>query len=330
MTNTTAVDNHGRRPVLVGVDGSVSAQAALAWAAAEASFRHCPLHIVHTFTWPMIGDPFGLDLAEPMDNGLRAAAGWILGEAENQARQAAPDIKITAELFAAGAAPTLLSQAQEAELVVVGSRGLGGFRGLLVGSVSSTVATHAPCPVIVVHPHRVGSAFAASPARRIVVGVDGSEASAGAIRFAFQEAARRHVGVTAVHAARPTRQHPSLRVPADIVEHVDRQLFAETMDSKRILVPGIDVKTKLVHSHPAQALLDEADGAELIVVGSRGRGGFTGMLLGSVSQAVLHHAACPVAVVHPQRTKTAKPSPAQQPGLQIAAPNRFAHLKELS
>jgi nucleotide-binding universal stress UspA family protein len=330
MTKATAVENRGRRPVLVGVDGSVSARAALAWAAAEASYRQCPLHIVHTFTWPMIGDPFGLNLTEPMNDGLRAAAGWILSEAASQAREASPDIKVTAELFAAAAAPTLLSQAHHAQLVVVGSRGLGGFRGLLVGSVSSTVAAHAPCPVIVVHPHRDGTAFPVSPTGRVIVGVDGSEVSAGAIRFAFQEAARRRVGITAVHAAMPTRQHPSLRVPADIVEQVDRQLFAEAMDSKRILVPGIDVKTKLVHSHPVQALIDEADGAELIVVGSRGRGGFTGMLLGSVSQAVLHHAACPVAVVHPQRTRTHKPSPAQQPIRQIAAPKHFADLKELS
>ncbi|TDU87866.1 nucleotide-binding universal stress UspA family protein [Kribbella voronezhensis] len=328
MTKTTAGVNHGRRPVLVGVDGSVSAQAALAWAAAEASYRRCPLRIVHTFTWPMIGDPFGLNLAEPMNDGLRTAAGWILGEAENQARHAAPDIKVTAALFAAGAVPTLLSQAQDADLVVVGSRGIGGFRGLLVGSVSSTVAAHAPCPVVVVHPHRDGTAFPASPTGRIVVGVDGSDVSAAAIRFAFQEAARRRVGVTAVHAAMPTRQHPSLRVPADIVEQVERQLFAEAMDSKRILVSGIDVKTKLVHSHPVQALLDEADGAELLVVGSHGRGGFTGMLLGSVSQAVLHHAPCPVAVVH--RTKAKKPSPARPRMLQIAAPGHFADLKELS
>ena len=133
-----------------------------------------------------------------------------------------------------------------------------------------------------------------------------------------------------MHAAVPTRQHPSLVVPADIVEQVDQELFAQAMDSKRILIPRIDVQTTLVHSHPAQALIDESDGAELIVVGSRGRGGFTGMLLGSVSQAVLHHAACPVAVVHPHRTKTKNPSPARRRTLQIAAPNRFADLKELS
>jgi nucleotide-binding universal stress UspA family protein len=312
MTLTTAVHNRGRRPVLVGVDGSASAQAALAWAAAEATYRHCPLHIVHTFSWPIIADPFGIDLTEPTNDSRRATAGWILGEATNQARAAAPDVRVTAELFTGAAAPTLLSQAHVAQLVVVGSRGLGGFRGLLLGSVSGTVAAHARCPVIVVHPHRDGTAFPVSPVGRVVVGVDGSDVSAAAIRFAFQEAERRRVGITAVHAAMPARQHPSPYVPADIVEQVDQQLFAAAMESERVLVPGIDVETKLVHSHPAQALIDEADGAELIVVGSRGRGGFTGMLLGSVSQAVLHHAPCPVAVVHPYRTRAAKRSPAQQ------------------
>lgn len=312
MTLTTAVHNGGRRPVLVGVDGSASAQAALAWAATEALYRHCPLHIVHTFSWPIIADPFGLDLTEPMNDSRRATAGWILGEAANQARAAAPDIRVTAELFTGAAAPTLLSQAHAAQLVVVGSRGLGGFRGLLLGSVSGTVAAHARCPVIVVHPHRDGTAFPVSPVGRVVVGVDGSDVSAAAIRFAFQEAERRRVGITAVHAAMRTRQHPSLQVPADIVEQVDQQLFAAAMESERVLVPGIDVETKLVHSHPAQALIDEADGAELIVVGSRGRGGFTGMLLGSVSQAVLHHAPCPVAVVHPYRTRATRRSPAHQ------------------
>ena len=184
--------------------------------------------------------------------------------------------------------------------------------------------------MIVVHPHQHGTAFPTTPTGRIVVGVDGSEISAAAIRFAFREAARHRIGITAIHAATPTRQHPSLRVPADIVEQVDRQLFAEAMDSKRILIPGIDVKTKLVHNHPVQALLDEAAGAELIAVGSRGRGGFTGMLLGSVSQAVLQHAGCPVAVIHPHRATAKSPTPAQHPSLEIAAPNRFADMTDLS
>ncbi|TCN32913.1 nucleotide-binding universal stress UspA family protein [Kribbella orskensis] len=330
MTKTYAVDNCGRPPVVVGVDGSISAQAALAWAAAEAWSRRCPLRIIHTFSWPMVRNALDMTLVGDMNNALQSAAEWVLAEAEAHARHVAPGLRVGGELFVGGAAPTLLSQAQGAALVVVGSRGLGGFRGLLVGSVSAAVAAHAPCPVIVVHPHRDGTAFPTVPTGRVVVGVDGSEVSTAAIRFAFQEAARRRIGVTAVHAATATRQHPSFAVPADIVEQVEQQLFAESMESKRVLFPGIDLEVKLVHSHPAQALIDESDGAELVVVGSHGRGGFTGMLLGSVSQAVLHHAACPVAVVHPLRTKSLKPLPARRRSLQIAAPSHLAELKERS
>ncbi|MEU4392130.1 universal stress protein [Kribbella sp. NPDC023855] len=326
MTKTAAVRNSGRPPVLVGVDGSVSARGALVWAAAAASSRRCPLRIVHTFSWPIIGNALDLSFSGEMTNGLQSAAEWVLAEAEAHARHVAPGIRISSELFVGGAAPTLLSQAQGAALVVVGSRGLGGFRGLLVGSVSAAVAAHAPCPVIVIHPQRDGTAFPTVPSGRVVVGVDGSEVSGAAIRFAFQEAARRRVGVTAVHAAMPVRQ-PSLVVPAEIIEH---HLFTEAMDSQRALFPGIDLEAKVVHGHQAQALVDESEGAALVVVGSRGRGGFAGMLLGSVSQAVLHHAACPVAVVHPQQTKVIKPLPANYRRLQLTAPNLSTDLKELS
>jgi nucleotide-binding universal stress UspA family protein len=318
MTNAIAVRYRGRRPVLVGVDGSVSAQGALSWASAEASYRHCPLRIVHAANWPTIGTSLDAAVGGTM-NDVRAAAQWVLGDAENRARRAAPGIGVTAELFIAGTAPTLLSQAQDAELVVLGSRGIGGFRGLLVGSVSATLAAHAPCPVIVVRPHREGTAFRASPGGRIVVGVDGSEVSTAAIRFAFQEAARRHVGVIAVHAAMARRRHPSYDTPPAIAEQVEQQLFDESLDHLR--VPGIHLQTKLVHSHPAQALIDESTDAELVVVGSHGRGGFAGMLLGSVSQAVLQHAGCPVAVVHPRRATPTEPSPAHRPNIRLAAQN---------
>ncbi|WP_255512659.1 universal stress protein [Kribbella steppae] len=324
------MNNRGRRPVLVGVDGSVSAQGALAWAAAEASSRHCPLRIVHTFSWPVTGNLLGMTFAGDLNIGLQSAAEWILTEAKAHARELAPNIKVIADLFVGPAAPTLLNEAQSADLVVVGSRGVGGFRGLLVGSVSATVAAHSPCPVVVVHPHRDGSAFPASPIGQIVVGVDGSEISTAAIRFAFQQAARRHIGIIAVHAAMRSRQHPTLSVPAHIVDQIDRQLFAEAMQSKRVLFPAIDVRTKLVHGHPAQALIDSSAGAELVVVGSHGRGGFAGMLLGSVSQAVLQHAACPVAVVRPHRTASITPSSAGQLRCAAASPNEVSDLKEQS
>ncbi|MER7243107.1 universal stress protein [Kribbella sp. NPDC000426] len=328
---TTTVDKRLRRPVLVGVDGSVSARGALAWATAEAASRHCPLRIVHAFSWPMIGT--ALDMGSVVDSnlGLQSAAEWILAEAEAYARDIAPDVKVVASLIVGPAAPTLLSEAHDADLMVVGGRGAGGFRGLLVGSVSATVAAHASCPVVVVHPHGDGTAFRASPAGRIVVGVDGSDISAAAIRFAFRQAAHRRIGITAVHAEMPNRQNPALRVPPEIADQVEQQLFAEAMESKRVLVPGIDVRTKIVHDHPAQALIDASAGAELVVVGSRGRGGFAGMLLGSVSQAVLQHAACPVAIVRPHRSQpVGKSSPARRPRLAVAAPDALSDLKERS
>jgi nucleotide-binding universal stress UspA family protein len=324
MAKTTAGRYRGRRPVLVGVDGSVSAQGALAWAAAEASYRHCPLQIVHAFTLPTMGDP--VDLAvPPASTGNYAGARWILGEAESYARRAAPGVKVTAELFVAGAAPTLLSQAQNAEVVVVGSRGLGGFRGLLVGSVSATLAEHAPCPVIVVRPQPDGTAFPDYPIGRIVVGVDGSEVSTAAIRFALQEAARRRVGVTAVHATTSPRQHLSLRPSSGIVDELEERLFAQSLE--RLRVPGIDLETKVRHGHPAQVLIEESVGAALVVVGSYGGDGVTGMLLGSVSQAVLQHGHSPVAVVRPRRSGVTEPAP--RAARQITL-NRVSELKELS
>lgn len=330
MTKATAANNRIRRSVLVGVDGSVSAQGALAWAAAEASTRHCLLRIVHAFSWPMTSNALGMTFVGDANLDLQSAAEWILTKAAAHAREVAPDIKVATDLFVGPAAPTLLSEAQGADLVVVGSRGVGGFRGLLVGSVSATVAAHAPCPVVVVHPHGDGTAFPASPTGRIVVGVDGSEISQEAIRFACQQAVRRHIGITALHAAMTTRQHPALRVPAEIVDQIDRQLLAEAMESKRVLFPGIDVQTTLVHGHPAQAMIDSSAGAELIVVGSRGRGGFAGMLLGSVSQAVLQHAVCPVAVVRPHRTPSATSTSAGRLRFAGMSPDELSNLKEQS
>ncbi|MEV0291455.1 MULTISPECIES: universal stress protein [unclassified Kribbella] len=326
MRTSSAARFRGRRPVLVGVDGSVSAQGALAWATAEASYRHCPLHIVHAVTWPALGDPIDITGATTVGDGVVEAARWILDEAENHARHLAPGLMVKAELFVAGAAPTLLSQAEDAELVVVGSRGLGGFRGLLVGSVSATLAAHAPCPVIVVRPQRDGTAFPAYPTGRIVVGVDGSELSTAALRFAFKEAARRHVGVTAVHVTTPPRRHRSRSTPSLIGEQVEQQRFDESLDQLR--VPGIDLQARIVPGHPAQVLIDESLGAELVVVGSHGGGGFAGMLLGSVSHAVLQHAHSPVAVVHVRRT--AANGTTHRATRQLTGPRPLPELEELS
>lgn len=280
--------------VVVGVDGSPQGQDALDWAAAEASMMGRPLRVVHGFIWPlMAGVPLGPSQVGPPDGGLQAAAERILLDAETRAQQRAPEIKVTTELVIGSDEHALLEQARDAELVVVGSRGMGGFTGLLVGSVGVALAAHAPCPVIVVHPR----ADDQPPARRIVVGIDGSDLSAPAVEFAFQAAARRGVGLTALHAWSP----PTSIFPEDVVEQDERHRMLEELETHRQRFPAVDLDVKLVDDHPGGALVEESVDAELVVVGSRGRGGFQGLLLGSVSQAVLQHAACPVAVVRPRR-----------------------------
>ena len=292
-------DQAKQAPIVVGVDGSASAQAALDWAAAEASAMRRALVIVHGFIWPLMRVPLGPSSIGPTDGGLQAAADRILSDAEARARLvAAPDATITTVLAVGAAAPALLREAQHAELLVVGSRGLGGFSGLLVGSVGVAVAAHAPCPVVVVRPYLEG---AATPhAGRIVVGVDGSQLSAAAVSFAFQRAARRKVRLVAVRAwSPPLSAYPELTLPLDRIEAAEHEKLLETIQPARRAFPEVDVETKLVCDHPGRALIEESAGAALVVVGSRGHGGFAGLLLGSVSQSVLEHASCPVAVVRP-------------------------------
>lgn len=184
--------------IVVGVDGSSAGQDAVDWAAAEAAAQHRPLSIVHGFIWPLIRPkvPLGPMSGGPAGGGLQAAAQRVLAEAEARARSMAPDVEVTTKLVVAAPAPALLDQAKDADLVVVGSRGLGGFAGLLIGSVGVKIAAHAPCPVVVVRPRSAGHPHSSSG--RVVVGVDGSEISGLAVDFAFEVAARRGVGVTAV------------------------------------------------------------------------------------------------------------------------------------
>lgn len=291
-------------PIVVGVDGSSSAQDAVDWAIAEASARRRPLRIVHAVIWSSMGDLLGLAPGESADAVLQAAAEEVLGEAETRARSANPDLEVTSRLVPGASAPALLDQAQDAELIVLGSRGLGGFTALLIGSVGIEVAAHAPCPVVVMRPRHVG--HPPSSTGRVVVGVDGSEISARAIGFAFEAAARRGAGVTAVHAwpvpiPGAVGEFAPIVVDVDAVKHYQRQLLTEAVTTAQDRFPEVDVQTKLVRTHPGHALVAESSAAALVVVGSRGRGGFRGMLLGSVSQAVLHHAECPVAVVRPRR-----------------------------
>jgi nucleotide-binding universal stress UspA family protein len=184
-------------------------------------------------------------------------------------------------------------------MVVLGDRGLGGFTGLLIGSVAVAVTAHAACPVVVVRGPE--SDLTAPLPEPVVVGVDGSSTSEAALAFAFEEASLRRVPLVAVHVWRDLLLDATLAplLDWDAIESDERQVLAERLAGWSEKYPDVAVRRLVAYDRPARALVGESGRAQLVVVGSRGRGGLHGMLLGSVSQALLHHAHCPVAVVRP-------------------------------
>jgi nucleotide-binding universal stress UspA family protein len=285
--------------VVVGVDGSSESMTAVLWAAADAMRRHRQLQIVHAYAWPVVYPPLGARTSPTLDKAARLAAERIVDSAVAHARTVSLDVSISTATPIQLAAGALLDASQRADTVVVGSRGLGGFSGLLLGSVGVQLAAHAGCPVVVVR-HTAGAG--GPETGRIVVGVDGSHDADRAMRFAFEQASFRGVGVTAVHTyVLPDSTGPGDMLPLvydeDDLRGEERRLLTESVAGWTDKYPDVDVRRCLAYGTAGGVLIRLSHGAELVVVGSRGRGGFTGLLLGSVSQALIHHAACPVAVV---------------------------------
>jgi nucleotide-binding universal stress UspA family protein len=225
---------------------------------------------------------------------LRRTAEERLAAAAAQVADVSPDVAASREVTTGMPAALLVSLSAEAQLAVVGHRGLGGFAGLVIGSVGTALAAHAACPVVVVRGQEV--------ARRdgpVVVGLDGSPQSEAALAFAVEAAVARRVPLRAVRAWLDPAVPYVVTGPADWDEEVKRQqsVLAEQLVGWREKYPELRVEALLVQDRPAHALAQSAADAQLVVVGSRGRGGLAGMLLGSVSQAMLQHAECPVAVV---------------------------------
>jgi nucleotide-binding universal stress UspA family protein len=284
-------------PVVVGVDGSEQSRLAVRAAAREAAWRHRPLRVVHAFAWPLLRASVAPSPGGPVEVGLREDAERMVREATAAASQREPDLAVSGEVVTGAVSQVLLDESQRAAIMVLGSRGLGGFTGLLVGSVTVQVAEHASCPVLVVR----HSEPTDGP---VVVGVDGSPISEQAVGFAAEEAALRSAELVAVHAwTGPRSTGPGDMLPlvydVDEVEAEEKRLLAESVSGVHERYPDLVVTRRVVHGRPAQTLVEEAARAQLVVVGSRGRGGFIGLTLGSVSQAVLHHAECPVAIVRP-------------------------------
>jgi nucleotide-binding universal stress UspA family protein len=284
--------------VVVGYDGSEHSNIAVDWAAAEAVSRGQMLTLVAATTIPMEGMRFGGSILSPEAiDGLLERLQEAAQERAAEARQAHPGLDVGVKVALGSPASVLVEASANADIVVVGSRGMGGFRGLLVGSVGVQVASNSACPAVVVRK-------APSPtASTVVVGVDGSELSLAALDFAFDVADRRGWRVLAVHAweipAYDVLAAPSGPPPIDVEDLAasEERAFAESLAGLRELHPGVVIEEHVVKGQSVRAILDACDDPALIVLGTRGRGEFLGAMLGSVSQGVLHRAKVPVAVI---------------------------------
>jgi nucleotide-binding universal stress UspA family protein len=227
---------------------------------------------------------------------LREVVVGRLATAAAAATAVARDLSVEQVETTGSPVAVLQAESTRAELVVLGDRGLGGFAGLLIGPVAVTLAAHAACPIVVVRgpePDRMVRSEA------VVVGVDGSPTSEGAVAFAFEAAALRGVPLVAVHTWFDMVVDATMAplIDWDVTEADEREVLAERLAGWAEKYPDVAVRRLVARDRPARALVEESGRAQLVVVGSRGRGGISGLLLGSVSQALLHHAACPVAVV---------------------------------
>ena len=282
-------------PIVAGVDGSESAREAARWAADEAARKRAPLRLVSVVQVPIasgylgdVGD-FGL-----LDD-LQALSRRMLDEARSELVTRWPDLEVTTAVLVGPPIPTLVEESGAARLVVVGSRGLGGFRGMLVGSTAVALASRGHCPVAVI---RGGG----SPTGPVVVGVDGSPASEAAVGLAFEEASLRRVDLVAVHTWLEHASDAAYLAAVDPVANWDA-LAERGMESLTERLAGwadkyrdVTVVRRVTRGRPIVNLLAAAADAQLLLVGSRGRGAFVGVVLGSTSQALVYHAPCPLIV----------------------------------
>lgn len=286
---------NGERRVVAGVDGSDRALDAVREATREAARRSCGLKLVHAFVWPELRVNVNPPAGGPPGSGLRHGAERFLSTAASVAAQTDPSVPVSTELVTGAAAKVLLRESHEAEVIVIADRGLGGFSGLLVGSTAIQLATHSPVPVLVVK----GDVRDTGP---VILGVDGSPESAPAVAAGFAEADRRRAALVAVHTwTGPVSAGPGDFLPivydVDEVEGLEARVLSEALSGYPQKFPDVEVTERVVQRRPAGTLVELSHGAQVVVVGTRGRGGFKGLLLGSVSQQVLHHAACPVLIV---------------------------------
>jgi nucleotide-binding universal stress UspA family protein len=294
------------RPVVVGVDSTDASWPAVLTGAWEAHNRGAPLCLAHgsqigLASWPLTMAaiyPEGADPLAAADQDLRAVADPV--------SRRYPDLTVRTRSWLGGAAAGLVELSHDAELLVVGARGSGGAAGLPTGSVAAQTAAHASCPVIVVRPPGlVGDDLVVPRPGPVVVGVDGSPASEAALTFALGEARLRDTALIAVNSWWEFPDQALAPAGADVFDDMDeadaeaRRRLAEAVAGVSSTYPEVVLQTRSVRDMtPSLALIELSRMAGLVVVGSRGRGGFASLVLGSVSRDVLATAQAPVAIVH--------------------------------
>ncbi|HJQ48046.1 MAG TPA: universal stress protein [Amycolatopsis sp.] len=285
-------------PVVAGIDGTPGSRRAVLWAADEAARRHAPLEIVHAYGIP---DAFYGEAMPPRDwlDARRAESQDLLLESAAAATTRNPGLRVHPESVLDAPIPLLVRRSGEAGMLVLGSAGRGALGELLSGSVAGALAAHARCPFAVVRgADRGGEA-------PVVVGVDGSPAGRPALALAFEEAALRGAPLVALHAwsdSDKAQLFSAARAEFDFepLREAETRVLAESLAGWREAYPDVTVQRVAERDRPRHQLLDWSKRAQLVVVGSRGRGGFRGLLVGSTTYALLHHASCPVLIARSQ------------------------------
>jgi nucleotide-binding universal stress UspA family protein len=283
-------------PVIVGVDGSPAGYRSAVWAAREAQIRGRQLLLLAVNTWPSyIGTPWGGNEWD-VEAG-RAVCTDVLEQARRGAQDLVANLTIRTEVVEGLPARVLIERSAGASLTVIGRRGGGEFSSLLLGSSAAQIATHAEGPVVVV-PEVLLAPTPGGPG--IVVGVDDGDHSQEAVAFAFDEASRRRLPLTAVRAWTLQSEEPAIRTFApdpEALESEQRRMLSEALAGWCAKFPDVAVRHWVVRHHAGRVLVEVSRSASLLVVGARGSGGFPELRLGSIGDAAIRHAHCPVAVI---------------------------------
>ncbi|CPZ36386.1 Universal stress protein [Mycobacteroides abscessus] len=285
--------------ILVGIDGSASALHALTWAGAEAQRRNLPLRLFHIVGYSSFGYGFNPGISASFFQHLDEDGVKFLDQARDHVHALYPNVETSTANVKGRPVSVLVEMSNAAFLTVLGSSGLGGFTGMLAGSVSVSLAAKGHSPVVVVRESGT------PPDGPVVLGVNGSQSSEEAIGWAFEEASMRDAELIAVHVWNDVppgyvfAYTAWARMDWAAEEQRQAEVLAERLAGWGEKHPNVKVRRVVAMGNPAEVLLRRAQHAQLVVVGSRGRGDVGGFFLGSVSHALIHKAACPVLIARP-------------------------------